>query len=191
MGHRFADILFSEPVKALQQLEGSRELYARFENRPDSHQLLSDKEIQFLRQRDSFYMASVSPDGWPYIQHRGGAKGFIKVIDDQHIGFADFSGNRQYITTGNLRANHRVALFFMDYPNRRRLKMLGSAKELNRFDKSEAKFLMQTLGDAESHARVERGFIIRVAAFDWNCPQYITPRYDQAQVDAMLEGRSE
>ena len=190
MGHRFADILFSAPVKSVQQAENSRDFYARFESREDSNYRLTDKEIQFLQCRDSFYIASVSPDGWPYIQHRGGAQGFIKIINENHIGFADFSGNRQYITTGNLRANNRVALFFMDYPKRRRLKMLGRAFELNATENIHENTNMRTLVDSAYPAQVERGFVIRVEAFDWNCSQHIIPRYDQMQIDTFVKSTS-
>ena len=111
MGHRFADILFSEPVRAVQAIENGNNIFEKWERRDDFNHRLSDRETTFLADRESFYMASVSPDGWPYIQHRGGNKGFIKILDDKHIGFADFHGNRQYISTGNLRANNRVACF--------------------------------------------------------------------------------
>lgn len=180
MGHRFADLLFSEPVKAVQAEQDSRRIYQRWESTEDSHQRLTEREIQFLQQRDSFYVASVSPDGWPYIQHRGGPGGFLKVLDAEHIGFADYKGNRQYITTGNLRANNRVALFFMDYPNRRRLKLLGYGTEIDSGSDQ-----LGALCNDEYPAKVERGFIIQVAAFDWNCSQHITPRFDQSFIDAM------
>ena len=117
--------------------------------------------------------------------HRGGPKGFLKVLDAEHLGFADYKGNRQYITTGNLRVNSRVALFLMDYPNRRRLKMLGYATEI---DASADQ--LAALGDPEYPAIPERGFIIKVAAFDWNCSKHITPRYDQITIDAITREKS-
>ncbi|MBA55511.1 MAG: pyridoxamine 5-phosphate oxidase [Pseudomonadales bacterium] len=181
MGHRFADLLFSPPVKAVQEEQDSRRIYQRWEGGADSHQQLTEREAQFIQARDSFYLASVSPDGWPYIQHRGGPKGFLKVLDAEHLGFADYKGNRQYITTGNLRVNSRVALFLMDYPNQRRLKMLGYTTEIDANADQ-----LAALSDPEYPAIPERGFIIKVAAFDWNCSQHITPRYDQTTVDAII-----
>lgn len=184
MGHRFADLLFSPSVKAVQEEQDSRRIYQRWEGGEDHHQQLTERETQFIQARDSFYLASVSPDGWPYIQHRGGPRGFLKVLDEEHIGFADYKGNRQYITTGNLRVNQKIALFLMDYPNQRRLKLLGYATELD----SRAEQL-ELLRDPEYPATPERGFIIQVAAFDWNCSQHITPRYDQSMLDAMNRER--
>lgn len=184
MGHRFADLMFSSAVKAVQTEQNSRPIYQRQESTPAHHQSLTDKETVFLSQRDSFYIASVSPDGWPYVQHRGGPRGFLKVLDERHIGFADYRGNRQYISTGNLRANNRVALILVDYPNRRRLKMLGFATELGLDDLNldepgtESAPPCHSLIDQDYPAQVERAFVIRVEAFDWNCPQHITPRYD-------------
>jgi predicted pyridoxine 5'-phosphate oxidase superfamily flavin-nucleotide-binding protein len=126
-------------------------------------------------------MGSVSETGWPYVQHRGGPVGFVRVLDDKTIGFADFRGNRQYVSVGNLRRDDRVSLFFMDYPNRLRLKVLGRAELL---DVSSER--LAELEVPNYRARVERGFIIHVEAFDWNCPQHITPRYTQAEVERMI-----
>ncbi|RLU01257.1 pyridoxamine 5'-phosphate oxidase family protein [Ketobacter sp.] len=186
MGHRFADLLFSPSVKAVQNERDSRRIYQRWEGGADSHHRLEAREIQFLQQRDSFYLASVNPDGWPYIQHRGGPKGFLKVLDAHHLGFADYTGNRQYITTGNLRENRRVALFLMDYPNRRRLKLLGYAQEV-----APGSAALAELCDPDYGATPERGFIIQVAAFDWNCSQHIVPRYDQAALDSLIAQHKE
>ncbi len=183
LGHRFADILFSDPVRAAQTAAGSRQLFEKWEGRDDCNHRLTERETEFLQQRDSFYLATVSPDGWPHIQHRGGPTGFIKIIDEHHIAWADFAGNRQYITAGNLRANHRMAFFFMDYPNRRRLKLLGRGEEVSLQDDPE---LLAQLTEPHYQARVERAFVITVEAFDWNCHQHITPRYDQASVEKLL-----
>ncbi|GAB1261272.1 pyridoxamine 5'-phosphate oxidase family protein [Aurantivibrio plasticivorans] len=169
MGHRFADILFTDPVKSVQVAENGSDLFEKWSRKDDFNCNLSEREANFLSDRESFYIASVSPDGWPYIQHRGGHKGFIKVIDERHIGFADFTGNRQYITTGQLRANNRVSCFFMDYRHKRRLKMLGRATEVNTNDLD----AMNALIDPNNPSQVERGFIIRVEAFDWNCSKHI------------------
>ena len=130
--------------------------------------------------RDSFYMASVSETGWPYIQHRGGPAGFLKVLDDKSIGFADFRGNRQYVSVGNLQADDRVSLFLMDYANQTRLKILGRARIVN---SSEAEIL-QRLALPAYRAQVERGIVISIAAFDWNCPQHITQRYTLEEIEA-------
>lgn len=168
MGHKFADIMFSPPVRHIQEIEDSRKIFERWESKEDFNHLLTEREINFLTKRESFYVSTVSPDGWPYIQHRGGQQGFIKVLDQQHIGFADFRGNRQYITTGNLKTNNRIACFFMDYQNKRRLKLLGQAQEISINNQ-----LFEELIEPNNPSIVERGFIIQVKAFDWNCPQHI------------------
>jgi uncharacterized protein len=124
-------------------------------------------------------MASVSETGWPYIQHRGGPKGFVRVLEENTIGFADYRGNRQYVSVGNLVTNDRVSLFFMDYPNRTRLKLLGRAKLIDASDSA----VLERLDVPGYQARIERGFLISVEAFDWNCPQHITQRYALADVE--------
>ena len=184
MGHRYAKLMFSPAAKALQSQGRSRDTYARMEQGEDYNYLLSDKEAQFIRQRDSLYMASVSESGWPYVQHRGGPPGFIKVLDAATLGFADYRGNRQYISAGNVQSNNRVSLFLMDYPNRRRLKVAG---RLEFIDPDDAR--LQALLDPNYRARIERGVVIHIAAFDWNCPQHITPRYTDADIDRMVEQR--
>ena len=184
MGHRYAKLMFSPAAKALQSQGRSRDTYARMEQGEDYNYLLSDKEAQFIRQRDSLYMASVSESGWPYVQHRGGPPGFIKVLDAATLGFADYRGNRQYISAGNVQSNNRVSLFLMDYPNRRRLKVAG---RLEFIDPDDAR--LQALLDLNYRARIERGVLIHIAAFDWNCPQHITPRYTDADIDRMVEQR--
>ena len=131
MGHRFADLTFTQSVREVQEALGSRAVYARMEGREDHNCLLGERESSFIQARDSFYMATVSETGWPYVQHRGGPLGFLRVLDERTIGFADFGGNRQFVTVGNVRRDNRVALFFMDYPNRKRLKMLGRVQLLD------------------------------------------------------------
>ncbi len=126
-------------------------------------------------------MASVSETGWPYVQHRGGPVGFVKVIDEMTIGFADFVGNRQYISAGNFTKNDRVALFFMDYPNRMRLKVMGHV----RFVEDNDYQLLAELEPDNYRARVDRGYVITIKAFDWNCPQHITPRYTEAELQIL------
>ncbi len=182
MGHKFAEIAFTESVKQVQELQGSRDNYASMEEGEDCNNLLSEVESGFIAERDSFYMSSVSETGWPYLQHRGGPVGFMKVLDERTIGFADFGGNRQYVSTGNFLKNDRVALFFMDYPNRRRLKLLGHVRLIG----TEETELLSNLKTSGYRARVERGFEIKVKAFDWNCPQHITPRYTQSQIEELM-----
>lgn len=174
MGNKFADIAFTGSVKEVQSREGSRDTYAKWENRPDHNHVLGPNEAMFIAARDSFYMATVSETGWPYIQHRGGPAGFVKVLDQSTLGFADFRGNRQYVSVGNSLHNDRVSLFFMDYPNRARLKLLGRLSVIGADDAA----TMEKLSiDATYRARIERGMIIKVEAFDWNCPQHITQRF--------------
>ena len=182
MGHRFAEIAFTDSVQEVQQQHGSDKAYARLHEGEDTNHRLGQREADFVSARDSFYMASVSETGWPYVQHRGGPAGFVRVIDEQTLGFADYRGNRQYVSVGNLRKDDRVSLFFMDYPNRTRLKMLG---HVHLIGEDEPEILAQLKTD-DYKARVERGFLIQIEAFDWNCPQHITPRYSQAEIDLML-----
>jgi len=182
MAHKYVQIAFTPSVKAEQVKHNSRQGYAGMEQGEDYNHLLSENEAQFLAQRDSFYMASVSETNWPYVQHRGGPKGFMRVIDASTIGFADFSGNRQYVSTGNFKNNDRVALFFMDYPNRRRLKMMGRIQQVQDQD-------WDTLAKLEVdgyRATVERAFIIKIEGFDWNCPQHITPRFSEDEVENVI-----
>ncbi len=183
MGHKFAEIAFTESVREVQQALGSRAGYVSMEQGEDTNFILSDREIEFISARDSFYMASVSETGWPYVQHRGGPIGFMNIIDQRTIGFADFSGNRQYVSAGNLRKDNRVSLFFMDYPNRTRLKLLGRTRLVS-LDEPE---LLAKLEEDDYRAEVERGYLIEIEAFDWNCPQHITPRYTEAQIDELIE----
>jgi len=183
MAHKFAEIAFTRTVKQVQEQMGSRSGYSSIETGPNRNHLLRERERSFIEARDSFYIASVSETGWPYIQHRGGPAGFLKVIDQSTIRFADYSGNRQYVTTGNVLNNDRVALFLMDYPNRRRLKLLGRMALVG-LDKPS---IIAALQDDSYDAKVEKGMVIRVEAFDWNCPQHITPRYTQAEVEGLLE----
>ena len=142
--------------------------------------LLTAEEAGFLAARDSFYMATVTEDGWPYVQHRGGPPGFVKVLGTNQLGFADFGGNRQMISTGNLAARDRASLFFMDYPRKERLKLLGHVRVL---DAREHPQLADQLAPSPAlRGSVERLFLIDVIAFDWNCPKYITPRFTEEEV---------
>jgi uncharacterized protein len=179
MSHRFADIAFTPTVKQVQERQGSRRSYAGNDAvaEPFNH-LLGESEAGFIAARDSLYMASVGETGWPYIQHRGGPAGFVRVLDAQTIGFADFRGNRQYISVGNLLTDDRVSLFFMDYPNRTRLKLLGHARAVGPEDAE----TLSRLTVPGYRATVERGIVITVEGFDWNCPQHITERFSLDEV---------
>jgi len=155
----------------------------RLPSAPSSDRL-TPEETEFLAARDSFYMATVTEDGWPYVQHRGGPPGFVKVLGPNQLGFADFGGNRQLISTGNLAQTDRVALFFMDYPRQERLKLLGHARVLDA--REHAQLADQLAPTPELRGNVERLFLIEVVGFDWNCPKYITPRYTEAEVRAAV-----
>jgi hypothetical protein len=177
MTRHFLDIASTPSVKAAQQANGIRFPAAPMDGR-DSDRLTA-AETQFIAQRDSFYIATVSETGWPYVQHRGGPPGFLHVIDDRTLAFADFRGNRQYVTTGNLAANDRAALFLMDYPARRRLKIYARIEQR---DLATDRDLAATLALQGYRATPERGFLLHVEAFDWNCPQHITPRFSEAEL---------
>src|SRR5215204_4246448 len=150
---------------------------------PPARDALTDDEIAFIQARDSFYMATVSETGWPYIQHRGGHVGFLRLTNFRTLAFADYKGNRQMLSTGNLAANDRVALFLMDYPQRTRLKILGHVRVE---DARQYPELVQQLSEPDVQPIVERLFFIDVVAFDWNCPKYITPRYTAAEVEQVV-----
>ncbi len=183
MARAFSEIAFTDSVKSMQTRYGSRQAYSKFDLAEDRRDRLSDYEIEFLAERDSFYMATVGENGWPYVQHRGGPKGFLKVLNDKTIGFADFRGNKQYISVGNLSADDRVSLFIMDYPNRQRLKLWARAKIIHQDENAK---LVAQLVVPGYEARVERGIVLTIEAVDWNCPQHITPRYSKAEVDGLI-----
>ncbi len=182
MGHKFAELAFTNEVKKVQIAQRSRNSYAQMEQGEDVNYLMGEREADFIRARDSFYMASVSETNWPYVQHRGGPAGFIKVLDEKTLGIADYTGNRQYVSTGNFNNNDRVALILMDYPNRTRLKILGRVSIIPESNTD----TLATLEDDEYRARIERGFIIHIDAFDWNCPKHITPRYSETEIETLI-----
>ena len=194
MGRSFAQLAFTPGVKRQQQKHGSRHLYARFEESSDVQSIdaqsndnadqLGPDEREFIVTRDGFYMASVSETGWPYVLYRGGVKGFLRVLDERTLGFADLRGNKQYISTGNLEHDNRVALFLMDYPTQSRLKILGRA-EIHEGD-AIAQKLIEKLRMPEEKTLVERAMLIHVEGFDWNCQQHITPRYTQEELTEYL-----
>jgi hypothetical protein len=179
----FSQIAFTDAVKAIQEKAGSRASYARMEARDDGTCRLDPEAAEFIESRDSFYLSSVNVEGWPYIQHRGGPKGFLHVLDDKHIAFADYGGNRQYVSLGNLEGNDRVALFLMDYPSRSRLKLLGRARAVPLAEFDDA---LKKLAPPQGYpAKVERAIVIEIAGWDWNCPQHITPRYTIEELQAL------
>lgn len=172
-----SDIAFTPAVKDVQQRLGSRRGYSRMENSGGWQSKVTPDLAAFLGNCDSFYMATANSLGQPYIQHRGGAPGFLKVIDENTLGFADFSGNRQYISMGNLSENNQAYIFVMDYVNRSRVKIWGTARFVE--DQPD---LVNKLNDAEYNAKAERALIFSVEAWDGNCPQHIIPRFTEAQV---------
>jgi uncharacterized protein len=188
MPRSFAELAFTPLVQAQQKLHGSRAAYERMAHTGPADSLGPDEQA-FIGLRDSFYMASVSEAGWPYIQHRGGPHGFVHVLGPKLIGFADLRGNKQYISLGNLEHDARVALFFMDYPNQTRLKVLGRVEIHDPLiDPADPKVgpLIESLRTADPKDIPERAILIHVEAFDWNCPQHITPRYTLEELEPAL-----
>ena len=171
MAYGFLNIATTPSVKAAQQANGSAQFWEGFKGRREFARF-TENERQFIAQRDSLYMATVSESGWPYVQHRGGPPGFLRVVDDKTLAFADFRGNRRYISVGNLAADNRAALILMDYPHRQRLKIYGrvEAKDL----RSDPEFAA-ALAMPGYRAKTERVSLVHLETFDWNCPQHITP----------------
>jgi hypothetical protein len=179
MAKNFASIAFTDEVKVLQEKSGSRASYARMEKEVYQDGL-TENEIAFIEQRDSFYMASIGENGFPYIQHRGGPKGFIKVLDAKRIGFIDFKGNMQYISVGNIATNNKVAIIMVDYPARARLKIYARAVIVELKDDPS---LYEQLSISEYKSRPERMMVLHIEAYDWNCPQHIIPRYTVEEIE--------
>ena len=177
-----SDIAFTPAVKSIQARLGSRDSYHRMEDGRGWSSTITPDLAQFIGQRDSFYLATASADGQPYIQHRGGPPGFLRVLDETTLAFADFGGNRQYISAGNLSENEQVSLFLMDYPNRRRVKIWGRARVVENDDT-----LMKEVADEAYAAKPERAIVIKVDAWDVNCPQHITPRYSESEVEVRID----
>ncbi|MFC3614488.1 pyridoxamine 5'-phosphate oxidase family protein [Lutimaribacter marinistellae] len=176
MPRAFSKLAFTPAVRSHQTRMGSAATYEKFiSGGPEQGHEIGPTELAFIEERDGFYQASVSETGWPYVQYRGGSAGFLRVLDARTIAYDDFSGNRQYISRGNLDGNDRVALILMDYANRRRLKILGRVQ-----------FTEGAPGDATAQAPVERSVTIHVEALDWNCPQHITPRFTAAELAPQL-----
>jgi predicted pyridoxine 5'-phosphate oxidase superfamily flavin-nucleotide-binding protein len=170
----FGSLVFTPLVKKLQEKYGSRRQYERMENLGAAQNRLTEFETEFVAERDSFYMATTGATGWPYVQHRGGIKGFLKVIDDRTLAFGDLRGNKQYISTGNLLTDDRVAIIMIDYPRQARLKILGRIETL---EGEKAEGWLDKVRMRGEKTPIERVFVIHVEAYDWNCPQHITPRY--------------
>jgi hypothetical protein len=184
MARAFAEIAFTPTVRATQQRQGSAAAYAKFLTpKAERGDRLTADEAAFIAERDGFYQATVSETGWPYVQFRGGPAGFLKVLDEATLAYADFRGNRQYISTGNLDADGRIALIMMDYPNRRRLKIWGRARLV---DIGDDPALVSRLHDESYKARPERAVVITVEAFDWNCPQHIPQRFTLEELEPTL-----
>jgi predicted pyridoxine 5'-phosphate oxidase superfamily flavin-nucleotide-binding protein len=180
MPYDFLDIAITPAVRAAQAKMGADHLWLSGDRPSDR---FTEDETAFIAERDSFYMATVSETGWPYLQHRGGPKGFLRSIDAHTLAFADYRGNRQYISTGNLAANDRTCLFLIDYPRRARLKIYAHAEIL---DPDTDTGLTAAVTIPDYRARIERIYRLRLAAFDWNCPQHIAPRFTEAEVAAAV-----
>ena len=182
MSYGFLDIAVTPSVRIAQAEMGADGIWADFRGHREFDQF-TENERGFIGERDSFYIASVSETGWPYVQHRGGPRGFLKVVDDKTLAFADYRGNRQYISTGNWAANDRACLFLMDYPRRARLKIYAHVEKLG---PDEDAALTALVTDGEYKAKIERIFRLRLASFDWNCPQHITPRFTEEEVGSAI-----
>lgn len=172
-----SDVAFTPTVKAAQEQRGSRAGYAKMEQKGGWRTVITDDLVQFIAARDSFYFATASADGQPSIQHRGGPPGFLKVLNGATLGFADFGGNRQYISVGNLDENAKAHIFLMDYANQRRIKLWGRA----RYVENDAE-LLQSLIVPDYGAQPERAILFDIAAWDINCPKHITRRYTEAEI---------
>ena len=184
MTSRYLHQFFTSSVKAAQDANGSRQAYARADAPISEPDRLTPREEMFISLRDSFYMATNSASGWPYLQHRGGPAGFVKVLDSGRLGFADFRGNRQYVSLGNLAADDRASLFFMDYARHARLKVLGRVRSI---DLADDPAFAEVLVDADYGAKVERGIIVEIDSYDWNCPQHITPRFAENEIERIVK----
>jgi Predicted flavin-nucleotide-binding protein structurally related to pyridoxine 5''-phosphate oxidase len=185
MTANYLQTMLGQNARRYQEMDGSRGTYANLEARADDQpDLLGPNEIDFILARDSFYMASVTEDGWPYVQHKGGPKGFLTPLSGKYIGYSDFRGNRQFMTAGNVTGNNRVSLILVDYPARRRLKIAGLASYLTA---AEAPELVHQITPQSVERLAQAAVIIEIVAFDWNCPAHITPRWTELELQKMNE----
>ncbi len=182
MNQNFTKFAFTDSVKEIQRIYGTRHSYERVEGSGDRF-VLTPNEISFIESRDGFYIGSVGENGWPYVQFRGGPIGFLKVIDSTTIAYVDFRGNGQYISTGNIKNNNKTSLFLMDYPSQRRLKLWAESTVV---DANENSALLEQLRMEGYKAKLERIVVLKIQAYDWNCPQHIVPRYTQAQFEEFI-----
>lgn len=180
MAKHFMEFAFNDSVRNVQEKYGTRAAYQKMESRNEFRNQLTWQEKGYIKNRDSFYLSSVGENGWPYMQFRGGPKGFLKIIDDNVLAYADFRGNGQYISTGNINATKKTVLFLMDYTQQQRLKIWAEAKVLHADDHPE---LLEKVKMPDYSATIERIFTFKVHAFDWNCPQHITPRYTKEEIE--------
>ena len=178
MNQNFTKFAFTPSVKKAQEQYGSRKNYERMESDPDRF-LLTDKERAYIPTLDFFFMATTGENGWPYVQYRGGPQGFLKILDDQTLAFADFRGNRQFISVGNINSGGKVALILLDFTQRVRLKIWATARVV---DAKEDPQLAAQLSHPEYKAKVERLITLTIEAYDWNCPQHIVPRYTEEEI---------
>jgi len=186
MPRQFCTIAFTPAVKAMQEKMGSRENYERFVSKGTENNTVTPDIADFIASMEGFYLGTVTSTGYPYIQFRGGKAGFLKILDERKLGFADFRGNVQYISVGNLSENNKAFLFLMDYRHRRRLKIIGRARIIE-----DDAVILEQLQDQDYSAKVERAIIFEIEGWDWNCPQHIPIRYSQAEVESMQARISE
>jgi uncharacterized protein len=178
VNYAYRKLMFTSAVRAMQTRKGVRMSVTTSDHPENPRGTLGADETHFIAARDGFYQATVSETGWPYVQFRGGPTGFLKVLDNETLAYADFRGNKQYISTGNLTGNDRISIILMDYPNRRRLKILGRARLVEGADDRD---LIAQLESPDYPGCIERAVVIEVAGYDWNCPQHITPRYTERE----------
>jgi uncharacterized protein len=181
MPRKFTKLAFTPSVKAAQEQRGSRQTYAKFEQTGSDNDTVTPEIAEFIPQLDGFYLGTINSNGYPYIQFRGGAPGFLKVLDERTLGFADFQGNVQYLTVGNLLENDKAFLFLMDYRHRRRLKIWGRAKFIE-----DDRELIERLRVPDYNAKIERAIVFAIEAWNWNCPQHIPVRYSEKEVEAII-----
>ncbi len=186
MARTYPNVMHTDSVKEAQLRYGSRAMAERLAAMNLEDTRFSARELGFIAGRDFFYLSTVNEDGWPYMQFRGGPKGFLKALDDRTLAYADYSGNRQYISTGNLKGQGRASLFLIDYATKRRLKVLAEARII---DAEENPELLQRVSDIDYGANVERAVVLDLVAFDWNCPQHITQRYTLEEAELILRRR--